>query len=401
MTSPLLSVLKERYFTRLSVDVDPDLPSFGESRWIVSEDVNVEHLLDVFTSVDPDSEGVWNACANFLNHLHWHKPRLTVLGPKIETLSDNHPSKAPCSQRSRTFVQFGWKLRREQTPPTYTLKLWRERGDDFQVAETLSYLSNVNRLLDLEKEAIGQAREAMEIFERLGDTANQADCFIELGQALYDDNQIDAAEEAALRGIELLRENSEQFTVCQAHRLLGNIYSSKGETDKAVHHFETALGIATTLGLPDDLFWIHYSMAEMFSEQDNFVAAHDHIERAMLHADNPYKLGRATELRAEFWFKQGMFEKARLEASRAADVYGKIGATKDIEDCRALLERIDRLNLSVPGEPPHKRCHLLRVLTRRFKVGKPTESTGCYPNFTRFRPTVHDVSQPSHPQLCL
>ena len=348
---------KKRYFARLSANVDPSLPGFGESRWIISEDANVEHLLDVFASVDRSSGVVWDACVKFLNHLHWHKPRLTVLGPKIETLPNIHPSKSPrLHALALLFASVGNDTESKRLH-TYNLKLWREKGDGYQAARTLSYLSDVNRLLRLEKEAIDQAREASEVFERLGNTVKQAGCLVDLARALYDDGQLDAAEEAALRGIELSREDSEQITVCQGHRHLGNIYSSKGETEKAVDHFEMALGIATTLGLPNDLFWIHFAMAEMFSEQDSFVAAHDHIEHAKLHADNAYNLGRAMELQANLWFKQRMFEKARLAASRAIDVYTKVGATRDIEDCRELLRRIGELDLDSAGE------HLLNDVT--------------------------------------
>ena len=94
--SPLLCATKERYFTRMSVNVDPNEPNFGETRWIASEDVNVEHLLDVFTTIDADSDSVWEACKNFMAHLYWHKKRLVVLKPKIEGLPDDHRSKPEC-----------------------------------------------------------------------------------------------------------------------------------------------------------------------------------------------------------------------------------------------------------------------------------------------------------------
>ena len=77
-SSSLLCTAKEHYFTRMSVDLDPDRPDFGESRWITSEDVNVEHLLDVFATIDGDSAGVWEACINFMRHLLWHKARLVI-----------------------------------------------------------------------------------------------------------------------------------------------------------------------------------------------------------------------------------------------------------------------------------------------------------------------------------
>ena len=95
-SAPLLRSTKERYFSRLSVDVEPGRPGFEEARWITSEDVNAEHLLDVFTTIDATSGDVWGACADFAKHLSWHKPRLVILGPKIETLPDDHPSKPEC-----------------------------------------------------------------------------------------------------------------------------------------------------------------------------------------------------------------------------------------------------------------------------------------------------------------
>jgi hypothetical protein len=96
------------YFTRLSFPVDPGKPGFEEAQWITSEDVNVEHLLIVFTSIDADSDDVWDACAHFMSHLHWHKPRLTMLGPRLEGLPDDHCSKPGCLFKlSRLFGSVG------------------------------------------------------------------------------------------------------------------------------------------------------------------------------------------------------------------------------------------------------------------------------------------------------
>ena len=93
LSSPLLCAAKEHYFTRLSAEIDPTAPGFRETRWIASEDANVEHLLNVLMSIDQNSDEVCRACANFLRLLSWHKRRQTVLGPRIEGLPDDHPSK--------------------------------------------------------------------------------------------------------------------------------------------------------------------------------------------------------------------------------------------------------------------------------------------------------------------
>ena len=58
---------------------------------------------------------------------------------------------------------------------THILKLWRERGDDHQIAKVLGYLSDANELLGLHKEGMQQAEEASEIFERLGDIESLGD----------------------------------------------------------------------------------------------------------------------------------------------------------------------------------------------------------------------------------
>ena len=68
MSSSLLNTNKEYYLIRLMTDYEPDSE---ESQWIRAEDVNIKHLLDVFTSVGVGSESVWNACSGFLR-----KPRL-------------------------------------------------------------------------------------------------------------------------------------------------------------------------------------------------------------------------------------------------------------------------------------------------------------------------------------
>jgi len=149
-SSLLLDTAKGCYFSRLSTNV----PGFEESRWITSEGVNVKHLLDIFTSVDADSKNVWDACASFTNHLAWHKPRLVVLGPKIEALPDDHPSKAQCLHwLAWLFESVGNQVERKRLF-THTLKLWRARGDHYQIAQTLVELCDTNRLIGLPEEGI-------------------------------------------------------------------------------------------------------------------------------------------------------------------------------------------------------------------------------------------------------
>ena len=191
--------------------------------------------------------------------------------------------------------------------------------------------------MGLYTEGIRQAQEASEIFERLGYTAVQAECFIRLACVLLDDEQPDAAEEAASRAIDL-PEKGDQFLVCEGHRVLGDIYRSKGDTEKAIHHFGVAPEMASPFNWHSILFWVHFSLAELFLGQSRFDDAHAQVERAKSHViNNAYQLGCAMDQEARIWYKQGMFEKARLEASHAVDVFEKLGAAQDLGKCRELV----------------------------------------------------------------
>jgi len=341
-SSPLLCRIKKHYFRRLSIAIDPNNPNFEETRWIASEDVNVEHLLDVFTTVDPNSREVWATCAHFIEYLCWHKKRFITLGPKIEGLPDDHPSKPECLfELSRLSDSVGNHVESKRLL-LHTLGLWRERGNDFEVASTLRFLSVANQMLGLYEEGIQQAREALGIYKWLYHTQGQALSLQRLSRLLYDDNQLDAAEEAASRAINLLSGKREQYVVCVCHRILGLIWCSRGETEKAVDHFETALRIAFRFNWHDQLSRNNYDLAELFFKEGRFDDAHASVERAKSYAVNdPYYLACAMRLQARFWYGQSKFEEAESEVLRAADVFERLGVAKDLEECMALLRDIE------------------------------------------------------------
>lgn len=174
-----------------------------------------------------------------------------------------------------------------------------------------------------------------------------------LARLLYCDNQLDAAEEAASRSIDLLQDEGQQFWLCQSHRILAEICHSKGKTEKAINHFEMAIEIASSFDWHDQLSRSHYSLAALFFDEHRPDDAHAHVERSKSHSINyPYLLGRAIHLQARFWYDQHKLEEAKSEALRAAEVYERIGATKDVEDCRGILRDVEtKMEKSVtPGE---------------------------------------------------
>ena len=207
----------------------------------------------------------------------------------------------------------------------------------------LGSLSEANRTLGFYKEGIQQAREGLEIYQRLGNTVEQASCLYYLAGLLHRDKQLSAAKEAASQATDLLLETGERFLTCQSQRLLGNIYRSEGDGEKAIHHLEAALAIASLFEWRAQLFWIHHSLGILFLDQCEFDSAHLHAGQAKSHAvENAYYLGRAIYLRAIILYRQCRFEEAKFQALCASGAYEKLGAAKDLEACRALLQKIDR-----------------------------------------------------------
>jgi tetratricopeptide (TPR) repeat protein len=343
LSTPLLCTTRDSYFSRLSVRVGPNRPGFGEARWIVLEDINVEHLLDVFTSLGQGGDDIWDTCSQFMEHLNWYKPRQTVLGPKIEALPDDHLHKPRgLFELSRLFERTGNYVEQKRHL-THSLELERRRGDDFQVAEKLRSLSGVNRHLQLYQEGIRQVNEALEIYKREGSTVGQLQAFDELAWLLFEDKQLDAAQDTASRGIDLAPGKGQEFSVCQLHRTLGRICGSKGDKEKAIYHFETALAIASPFNWHDLLFWTRFGLAKLFLVEGAFDEASAHIKLSKSNTVNDaYKLGRAMQMQADIWYRQRRPEDAKSEALCALEIYERSGAAVDARSCMNLLQMIEQ-----------------------------------------------------------
>ena len=346
-SSSILRTVKERYFSRMSVNIDPPSPGYTEAQWIISEDTNVEHLLDVFTTAEGSSDEVWEACDHFIEHLYYHKQRLTILKAKIEGLPDGCSPRLGCWCKLALLIFAVGNAVEAKRLATHALTNWRGEGSEYQVAETLELLSLANQKMGLYEEALGQAKEALEIFERLGDTRKQAACLTKIAYLFCNNKELDAAEEAALRALDLCSGKGLEWEFCDSHQTLGLIYRSKGEREKAIHHYETAIGIASAFGWKYHPFWNHFFLADLLRMQGRFEEAQAHVEHVKSHADGAYELAHVMKLQGGVFFRQGRFEEARSELLRAIDAYEKLDATVDVEKCRWILT--NQLNVEAPS----------------------------------------------------
>ena len=284
-------------------------------------------------------------------HLYHHKPQLTMLGPKIEGLPDDHQSKPEhLFQLSQLFDSVGNTIKCKHLL-VHTLKLWKGQGDDLAVADTLRSLSDMNRLLGHLKEGIQQMEEALGIYTQLGDAFGQALSLRWLAWLLFRDRQLDTAAVAASQAIELLLGKGNQYEICQCYHVLGNIWYSKGETETAINHFGAALRIASSFNWQFQQFWVLLSLADLFFNQGRLDDAYAYIEHARSFVVNDaYLLGCVMQLQAAFWYHKCRLEEAKSEVLYAISVFENLGAMGDMEGCRELLQEIEAKIVSFSNE---------------------------------------------------
>ena len=75
------------------------------------------------------------------------------------------------------------------------------------------------------------------------------------------------------------------------------------------------------------------TLGKLFLDEGRLDDAHAHAERAKSHAvDSAHSLGTAVILQASTWYQQHSFEEAMPEDLRAAEVYEKLGAERNLVD---------------------------------------------------------------------
>ena len=195
-------------------------------------------------------------------------------------------------------------------------------------------------MLRLHGEGIQQATEAVEISKKLDNIFELAHSIQCLAWSLGGDGQRDAAEEATSRAMDLLPDD--QYLVSRCRTFLGNTCRYKGETEKAIEHFEMALSVASSFSWHNEQFWVYYSLVLLSADLDRLDDAQAHFERAKPYVvHSTYTLGRTMELQARLWRGQSRLEEARSEILRAVDLFEKTGVTTALEACRNSLTDID------------------------------------------------------------
>jgi len=206
----------------------------------------------------------------------------------------------------------------------------------------LVYASHPSSTVHPPAKAIQQVEEALEIFEQLGDTMRQVQCLCLLTY-YHQQDQANSAEITATRGITLLPPNSKPIIVYECHSYLGLLYRFTDSPEKAIEHFEIALGIASSHNWHGEASDTYGRLIPLFVRVGRIDDANAHLAGAKLHAVNNAKsLAHVMLQQAEIFHGQGRFVEAKSEGLRAREAFEKIGAAGDAVVCGGFLAMVEQ-----------------------------------------------------------
>ena len=357
----LLSDLQTYYYTELdgSSQLTPGDEGFEQTKWIGSEDDNVERLINHFLVSSPSDHGdimdASTACENFLRLLYAQKPRRTILGPLVEDLPEDDNeltvAKAWCLRRLGELERYLGDLAeaRELLSDAQELFLHEEMRNP--AASCLLQVARIGRDLGEYGEAERQFREASAIFSELRDSDGEAHCNHGLGRMLL---KMGKGVEAApfLEDAQEYFESIEDWqNVSEIRISLGRVELSERNLEDAQDHFEAARDIAERM---ENWNWLGECLrweAEVSLRLEEWEKAHKLLGEARKHFLNTNDIRwAATCLMAKgsAHCDQQEFSTALEELSLALDEFTLIDSKRDQARCLGHMSDVEFYRRNYP-----------------------------------------------------
>ena len=358
----LLSDLQAYYYTELdtSSQLSPGDEGFEQTKWICSEDDNIERLINHFLiSSSSDRDAIIDAstaCEDFLRLLYAQKPRRTILGPQIEKIPEDDSelavAKAWCLRRLGELERYLGNLAESRELLSYAQELFLHEGMRDTAASCLLQVARIGRDLGGYVEAERQFREASAIFSELRDSDGEAHCNHGLGRMLL---KMGKGVEAApfLEDAQGYFEAIEDWqNVSEIGISLGRVELSEGNLGEAQDHFETARGIAERM---ENWNWLGECLrweAEVSLKLGQWDKAHERLGEARKHFLNTNDIRWAASClmaSGSAHCDKQKFSIAMTELSQALDEFILIDSKRDQARCLGHMSDVEFYQQNYPA----------------------------------------------------
>ena len=131
------------------------------------------------------------------------------------------------------------------------LALFERVGYRLGEAYALNDLGTVHLRLGQPAEAVQELQEALDRFRQIGQRAGEAEALNGLGQALCADGSFDEAAARHADALTVATEIGERYEQARAHTGIATVRESVGDLDQARRHWEAALALYRSLGVPE------------------------------------------------------------------------------------------------------------------------------------------------------
>ena len=186
-------------------------------------------------------------------------------------------------------------------------------------------------------------KEALEIYEKLGNTEAQTDSLQHLALLFVEVKQVDAAEEVASQAIGLSSGRASERQHCQHHHILGHLHGLRGETEAAIHHFTAVFRIFSHPSTLQHRVTPLQCLLQLLLEAERFDEAQLYLEslKALI-ANEPYNLDNVLVRQAYIHYGQGRLGRAKSELSHIINTREKAGVLGDLlDDAKVFLQVLE------------------------------------------------------------
>ena len=146
------------------------------------------------------------------------------------------------------------------------------------------------------RDALDNANIALNVFESLSDDYRIAKTLRTIGTTYSLLNQSDQSLDYYLRALMIFEDIDKPDEVAVTVMVIGDVFSEWGQTEKAVRFFERALGIYTEIGDLEGILTSENRLAQSLMTLRQFEEASDHLEQAVLIADENFAYSRLADL---------------------------------------------------------------------------------------------------------
>jgi len=140
------------------------------------------------------------------------------------------------------------------------MDLWRQMGDQFGIASSLTNLGIIAQILGDSDRAADLHEQALALWRELDDELGMASSLNELGSLSIDRGQYEAAEELLTQSLELTRRSGEASSLGTVLETLGILAFRMGDYDKAVNLYQESMELWREL---DDSRMIAHGLANL------------------------------------------------------------------------------------------------------------------------------------------